>query len=77
MVELRPELLIIPLLQEPLRLPLELYKAEIAGLEGGMAGGTRILMSTFSGIPKITVDLGPQRWICTTSHRLETSNGTT
>ena len=75
MVELRPELLIMPLLQEPLlRFLLELHRAEVIRLEGGMLGGTGILMSTFSGV---TVDLDPYRRICTTSHRLETANGTT
>lgn len=42
-----------------------------------MAGGTGILMAASSGTTTITADTGPYRWICTASHGLETSNGTT
>lgn len=60
-----------------LLLSLELHRAEIINPEGGMAGGTGILMAASSGATTITADMGPYRWICTASHGLETSNGTT
>lgn len=75
-VGLRPEFQMIPLLQKPLlRFVSELHRAETIGLEGGMADGTGVLMSTFSGVMTITVHLHPYRWTCTTSHSLETSSG--
>lgn len=60
-----------------LPLSLGLHRAEIINPEGGMAGGTGILMAASSGTTTITADTGPYRWICTASHGLETSNGTT
>ena len=52
----------------------ELHRAGVRGHEGGMVSRTRIRMSTFFGV---TVDLGPYRYICTTSHGLETPSGST
>lgn len=52
MEEPRPEFLIIYLLQEPLiRLLLDIHRAENIRLEGGMAGGKGILMTTSDMCP--------------------------